>query len=455
MRILALTILFIAVAYRGQGQINMLRYNDNFSYVKQESVSKHGFDQLKHIPLKKGINVSLGGEIREQLQYYQNFNFGDVPSQPGNLNVWQLWHRAMIHTNIEIGNKTRFFAQAGSTYRFLNPNPAIPEIDENRLSLHQLFVDHRFSSRWMARIGRQEISYGAHRLITFREGPNTRLAFDAAVIKYQTEKKKLDIFAISPTISRAGVFDDKALKDLIAGSYGTARILSRKLLIDYYFMFLKSNRRKYNYTGGNEQREIVGIRLHSENPRLNYETEYTYQFGRFNNLRINAFSFFTDISYVLLQHIKFSVGFAGNCLSGDKNANDGELNTYNPLFSKPQYGLTSALGASNLITVHPYFKLVPIKSSTIYVGSHFMWRQSNKDGIYSPDGTEVRPRPEKLFAAADKRIGTLLFLETTYQLNRNASMAFDASHFLAEDFIEHTGRGKDITYLSFKVGFKF
>lgn len=149
------------------------------------------------------------------------------------------------------------------------------------------------------------------------------------------------------------------------------------------------------------------------------------------------------------------LGIGGNYVSGDRDKNDNTLNTYNPLFSKPQYGLTAPIGASNIITFNPYLRLNPVKRSSIYAGAYFMKRQSNQDGSYSPDGTELRPRPEKLAIATGKQIGTLLSLETNYAISSHWALAFDASYFLAGHFIEQTGMGRDITYISLKAAYKF
>jgi len=216
----------------GQSQINIVRYNDKFSYLKNDTIPKKNFEKIKYIHLYKNVNISFGGEIREQFQYYNNQNFGDVPPSFKQACTVQLWHRAMAHTNIELGSKLRMFAQLGSTLRFLNPYPAVPEIDENQLSLHQAFIDYQFKKKWMARLGRQEISYGNHRLITFREGPNTRLTFNAAVIEYHSGKRKVDVFAMSQVISKTGVLDDQSFKDIIIGAYASERIVPHKLLLN-------------------------------------------------------------------------------------------------------------------------------------------------------------------------------------------------------------------------------
>ncbi len=450
--IIAVTLLLST--FFAKSQINIVRYNDNFSNLTNDTSHKRGFEKLKHIHLSENSNISFGGELREQFQYYHNQNFGDVPVVFTKVSTGQLWQRVMVHTNFELGSKLRVFAQLGSTFRFLNPNPAVPEIDGNHLSLQQAFIDYHLQKKWMVRLGRQEISYANHRLLTFREGPNTRLAFDAAVIKYHSGKRKVDVFAVSPVISKTGILDDQSFEDLIIGAYATEQIVPRKLSIDYYVLNLNTKRRKYNYVAGKENRQSYGFRIFSENSKFNYELEATYQSGKFNQSTISAFGISADINYKVIPANKFIVGIGGNYMSGDKSKNDNRLNTYNLLFSKPQYGLTAPIGATNLVNINTYIKINPTKKSNIYLSSYFMWRQSNQDGTYSPLAVEIRPAPALMFTTK-KRIGTLLSMESNYAIARNLSFAIDASYFFAGGYVKATGKGKDITYLSFKGTYKF
>ena len=307
----------------------------------------------------------------------------------------------------------------------------------------------------MLRLGRQEISYANHRLLTFREGPNTRLAFDAGVVKYNAEKRNMDVFILSPVISKPGVFDDQSAKDVIAGFYATEKIIPKKLLLDYYFLNLNTNRRKYNFVAGKENRQSYGFRIFSGNPKLNYEFEATCQSGKFNQQSISAFGISADINYKLVSANNLIAGIGSNFMSGDKNKDDNQLNTYNLLFSKPQYGLTAPIGATNLVNINPYIKFNPTKKSNIYASSYFMWRQSNQDGTYSPSAVEVRPGQEMFFSTKKKELGTLLALESVYAINQSFSFALDASYFFAGGYVKATGNGKDITYLAFKGTYKF
>ena len=84
-----------------------------------------------------------------------------------------------------------------------------------------------------------------------------------------------------------------------------------------------------------------------------------------------------------------------------------------------------------------------------------MWRQSNQDGTYSPTAVEMRPSREALFASDKKSIGTLQALESSYAINTHLSLAVDASYFFTGQYVKATGKGKDITYLSFKATYKF
>ncbi len=444
---------FVVTSQSLGAQINILRYNDNFSALKNDTL-KRGLDKLKYIKLGKNASISFGGELREQYQYFENQNFGDVPPSIQEVSVGQIWHRTMGHANLEIGSKFRLFSQFNSTLRFLNPNPITPEIDENQLSLHQFFVDYSLTKAWLIRIGKQELGYGNNRLLTFREGPNTRLAFNAAMLKYYSAKRKIDLLAITPSVSKQYVFDDTSFDDYVLGIYGTENFVHRKLLFDYYFLNFSSKNRKYNFVSGNENRQSFGFRVFSQNPKLNYELEGTYQTGTFNELDIAAYGISADFNYILHSKSHLTIGVGANYISGDKSPIDNQLNTYNLIFSKPQYGLAAPIGSSNIENLNPYIKMRPTKKLSILGGVYFMRRQSIQDGTYSPGMAQVRPTPAKLFVSSKSNIGTQYALETNFNWTKNISFSIDAAYFASGNYVKETGKGLNISYVSFKSTLK-
>src|SRR5205823_5863899 len=75
-------------------------------------------------------------------------------------------------------------------------------IDRNQFDMHQGFLDWKWnlgesdSVTW--RLGRQEFEYGTGRLIDVREGPNLRLAFDAARMLTKVGDWSLDAWWAKP-----------------------------------------------------------------------------------------------------------------------------------------------------------------------------------------------------------------------------------------------------------------
>ena len=450
---LAIAWVIIASSGSAQNNINLVRYNDDFSAFKNDSLKK-GFGRLKYISLGNRNYISFGGELREQFQLFKNINFGDVPPAYPAINPKQLNHRLMGHANIELGTRFRFFIQLSNTLRFFNPNPAVPEIEENQLSLHQAFADLKLK-RWNIRLGRQELFYGNHRLITVREGPNTRQAFDGMIVKRTIKNGSIDIFALTKVISGKSVFDDESFKEGLIGIYGTQYFLSRKLGLDYYVVNFQSMLRKYNYNSGFENRQTYGLRLFSNRKRINFEVEGAYQSGKFDNLKINAFNLVADVNLMVYPSQKGIVGLAVNAASGDKNSTDHTLNTYNLLFAKPAYGLAIPVGSTNILSLYPYVKINPVQKLNFMAQVFFLARYSNQDGTYSPGMIQNRPRPNLSFNTTKKFLGIFYILETNFQQSKNLSLSFDASYFKAGNYPKETGKGNNITYLSFKSTFRF
>ena len=436
-----------------QNKISPLRFDDDFTVLKNNSLKK-GLDQLKYIPFGNNSYISFGGELREQFQVYNNVNFGDIPPSYTNISPNQLWHRLMVHSNIELGNHFRFFIQLNNTLRLLNDNPVVPEIDENQLSLHQAFAEIKLN-HWKFRLGRQELLYGNNRLITVREGTNTRQTFDGIVIKRSLKSGGIDFFAASKIISKQYIFDDQSFKEGLIGIYGTQFYYNRKIGLDYYVVNFQSRLRQYNYQTGFENRQTYGTRLFSNFNKINFEVEGAYQSGKFDNLTISAYSVFTDVNILVFPEKKGIIGFSVNTTSGDKNNKDNQLNTYNILYAKPAYGLVAPIGASNMISLCPYVKINPIHKLNILAQVFFMRRNSNQDGTYSPGMVENRPRPNLLFSSGKNFLGELYDVETIYQQTQNLSLSFDVSYFRAGSYPIASGSGKNITYISFKSTFKF
>src|SRR5213083_1509460 len=157
-----------------------LRYNEDWSFLHDSSRRTDCLDPVKFIPLDgTNIYVSFGGEARLKYERYDEPVFNQKPAD----NDGFLLQRYLLHADVQLGSHFRAFGQLQSSLEDFRSGGSRPT-DRDDLDAHQAFFDARTSWRdgneVTLRAGRQEMAYGSQRLISVRDSPNNRLAFDAA-----------------------------------------------------------------------------------------------------------------------------------------------------------------------------------------------------------------------------------------------------------------------------------
>jgi hypothetical protein len=119
-----------------------------------------------------------------------------------------------------------------------------------------------------------------------------------------------------------------------------------------------------------------------------------YQTAKFNEETINAFNLTAEAYYVFDKvFLKPILGFGGSFITGDDDKNDNQLNSYDPMYPKPVYGLASPYGPSNITNLRFITGIQPTKQFFINMNVYFLARQSNQDGSYTPSMDQIRPFP--------------------------------------------------------------
>ena len=163
-----------------------LRYDEDYGYLRDPVAHSDPFDAIKFVPLgaEGDRYLSLGGEIRQRYEYFHNPVWGQEENDPNG--YWL--QRYMLHTDLHLGNRVRFFGQIKSGIE-LGREGGPRGADEDKLDLHQAFVDVRgwsdVNGGLTLRVGRQEIGLGSSRLVSFREGPNVRQGFDGVRLAWR------------------------------------------------------------------------------------------------------------------------------------------------------------------------------------------------------------------------------------------------------------------------------
>ena len=370
------------------------RFDENYQTLASDTISGNWYKTIKYTPLSDSGNtyVSFGGDIRYQYFYVHNQNWGDGPQDTDGY-VLTRW---LFHSDIHFGKHFRTFLQVQSATAD-GKDPASP-VDSNPLDFHQGFADYSTTlgnnGNITFRLGRQELSYGSQRLVSLRDGPNNRQAFDAAKLMIQKNSLKADFFYSNYVIAQKDIFDDAfSQKKKFWGTYLTVTNLPVIKNLDVYYLGYRRNEAEFNDAQGREMRHSTGARSWGKNKGWRYDVEALYQFGTVDTKDISAWSASLNGGYEFSNIVlKPEIGLKAELISGDRKEGDNSIQTLNPLFPRGAYfGLASVIGPSNLIDIHPSISFELSKSIEWVIDYDMFWRYSTKDGIYAPNVAMIYP----------------------------------------------------------------
>lgn len=435
--------------------IEKLRYQEDYSDLRSAPRPQSWPAKWKYIPLSPEGDryLTIGGEIRQRYEYTGNPQFGADPQD-----VHGVWlQRYSILSDWQLGKGLRLFAQLTSaleTGRAGGPSP----VDEDRLAWQNAFADlplYRQPERGLTlRAGRQEIVLGSGRLVDVREGPDVRRTFDGARALGQVPGWQVSALAVRPRRDRPGVFDDGTNSELgLWGLYATGDQLLPLGNIDLYYLGYENDDAVYVQGSGRELRHSLGARIWGADDNWHWNWEALYQFGHFASGDIRAWTLATETAYRWTQscwqpQLRLSINIA----SGDKNPDDANLQTFNPLFPRGNYFSEAAvLGPRNFYNFHTFVDLQPTEALALTADLNFFWRLQAEDGLYSPSGQIVR-YPD---GSNEHFVGAALSLTGEYSICRG--LVFTAIHtfFNPGNFIRDTGPSENLGFTELTLQYRF
>jgi Alginate export len=433
-----------------------LRYDENYAYLQDPARRSDFLNAIKFIPFNTNENyyLTLGGEIRERYEYFHNSLWGRGPQDDSGY----LLQRYMVHADAHFGDYFRVFTQFKSGLengREGGPRPT----DRDDFDLNQTFFDVRVPlaepDSLTFRAGRQELAYGSSRLISAREAPNVRLTFDGAKAILNLGGWRVDAFAVKPVRTKTGVFDDDP--DPNQKFWGLYSVTPISWLpggnVDLYYLGLDRSEAHFDQGTAHEHRHSVGTRIWGRKGGLDYNLEFVYQFGSFGSGDIQAWTAASDFGFTFERTpLKPRLGLKANITSGDDNANQADLQTFNPLFPRGAYfGEPALIGPANHIDVHPQLDLNLSRNVTLTGDWDCFWRESKQDGIYGPAVNLIQSGQTSNARYVGNQVEAML----EWRLGRHTTLSADYAHFFTGDFLKQTTPGRDVDYVSTWVTFRF
>jgi hypothetical protein len=432
-----------------------LRWDENWSYLRDHSNRKDYVDPIKYIPLgASGWYTSIGGESRTRYEFFRNASFGLAPKTPNGFII----QRFLLHADTHFGPHARVFLQLQSGLeggRAGGPRAT----DRDALELHQAFVDFNTSEDAKKaitfRVGRQELEFGSGRYFSASEVFNVRRSFDAARVFWQSGRWTWNALAARPVEINPGVFDDSPdhrQAVWATGVYGPNPLI-RKSNISFYYIGYDHKLAVFDKGAGRETRHTFGSRISGTAASWDYNYEIIFQTGTFGTGNIIALGVATETGYSLPKW-RFSPRFSlrSDTASGDRDRKSRTLGTFNPLFPTTAYsGRIGLIGASNIVDVTPTARFRLNRRIYFLPETSFFWRESIADGIYSV--LDTLQRTGKLSTA--RYVGAQASAPIQISIDRHFTYTALISRFFAGAYLKQTPPGRSVTYFTTFLTYRF
>jgi hypothetical protein len=424
----------------------LVRSDEDYGYLAKVP-EKTGLDALRYIPVGDQGYLTLGGEARLRVDSVDAPRFGLGGEQADTFALTRFLLSADLHLNPAV----RVYGELG-VHRDIGKKDPPSATDRDGLDAQVLFVDLKPAEGWRVRFGRQELSFNStQRFIAVREAPNIRQSFDGLRVTREAGPLKLDAFYLEPVLIQPGAFNDTRNRtQRFYGLYGQTR-LSPRASLDLYVLELDRDGVKFGAVTGDERRTSLGARLAGTRGAFDYEVEGMVQGGRFAGRTIRAWGGSAGGGYTLAARWKPRLGLRFDAGSGDRDPNDGRLETFNPLFPKGAYfNETSLTSWSNLVALRPSLGLAPRKDLALEASWLIRRRQTGADAIYLQPYAALAP----VGTNHAKAVGDAVQLDATWQATRNLKLQGQLVHQSAGEAVRRLGgHAVDLAVLFVQVRF--
>jgi hypothetical protein len=431
----------------------ILRFTEDYSWLRDASKRGDWFDPIKYIPLRPGEPswyLTLGGEVRERFEGVHDPNFG-IGSRDNS--YWL--QRLTLLGDLHLGPCVRIFVEGISGEVDGQSQPA-PAVQKDPINLQFAFADVvpylTDDERWTLRAGRFGMSLGAGRLVATRASPNIPFKFDGFESIYDRPGWHATAFITRPVIEQTDRFDNEDYSTGFWGLYLTHWFdEARKTGVDAYYLGIAREHGKYASGTGDEHRHSFGARWFGGRNQWDWNSEAVVQAGDFANHSIFAWTVSFDSGYTWDATWQPRLGLKFDVASGSHGLTNGTQGTFDALYFKSGYfNDASLIRPANIIDVHPNLRANLTRSVSIDGGADVFWRYSRNDAVYAPPGYIAVPS----LRTGSAYVGTAMDANLEWRVNRHLSLLASYVHFFTGDYI-HAAGGRDVNYVSTTMSFLF
>lgn len=393
-----------------------------------------------------------------------NFDFNDSLNSLTD-DSWFL-QRARLGMKIKPVDWFTFYVQGQSSFEFDSDRPNIPgqlgAEGDDPIDIRQAWMQFGSKAANLT-VGRQIFLYGDERILGPLDWTNLGRTFDAARFHYEKTDWWIDVFAASVVtfdpdgLNASDLFDNQGVgrDQILSGAYFSSTALIPWQVTDIYGLELHESS-----VAGNTDFATLGTRMKADPKKLggwDYDTEMAVEFGEVKDKDLSAFAGHWGIGYNWLNcPWKPRFGLEYNFATGDGNAADGDVGTFQNLFPTNHkfYGYMDVWAWQNIHNPAVSFSVQPTAKLKAQVDYHLFWLADTSDAWYRANGTTaVRP----ITPGADSFAGSELDVTLSCKVSKNLALQAGYSHFFAGSYLGDAGSKRsddaDFAYLQMQIDF--
>ncbi len=425
--------------------------------------SKDPFDKFKNIRLTDELTLSFGGSMRARYEVQDNFDFDDSSAGQGTFGLL----RTRLSMDINYAKAVRLFAE-GQDSRIhgfdSHVRPQAVTFFEDQFDIHQLFVDAKLlgaEGPLTLRVGRQELLYGAQRLIGPFGWNNVSRTYDGAKLIFKKDKVQIDAFYVRPISPPKGIhrkrLNEPDWSNRLYGVYSAIAVMPKHTLEPYFIVHDERDRVIVDSTGSREnfRTYTAGARFVGEWGGFDYGVEGAGQWGSWGHDSHRAWAAHGRAGYTFAR-VPWSprLGAEYNFATGDSSPTDGRHGTFYNLFptNHLHYGYMDFMNWSNMRNLRFNLKIKPLKRLTMVIDQHFFWLDQAEDAWRNAGGVPIRRDPT---GNSGNYIGREIDVTVKYVVNKHLKLMVGAAKFFTSTFVSRTGPGDNAEWAFTQAVFTF
>ena len=391
----------------GRDNIYLLRFDEDYSYLKDPAAADSPRDAYKFIALDSARDswITLFGT--EKLYFdHNNMNLVSWPAASGN----EFEARTTFGADTHLGSHFRFYLE-GINGAYLGPasEPGLTTVDFGLYNAFAEIMDREAGIQYGVRLGRQEMWLGNGLIICNRDLANTPASWNGVRGYADWGSGRIDMFDLVPTNYAQQPLQGQLNTGMhlygVYGSFGLSPIRIGSWLLgsslDPFFLRYTADANSYEdiamrvpgqgplprFAPGADVRDSFGLRYYGGFGPLDFDYTGVLQTGSTAGSSVLAWMFTTQTDYVWRDLPgKPQIGFRFDGASGGASGlpGDGHVATYQPLYNRaPYYSDGLATSQTNTVDFAPRGSISFDHNTRLDMAWVFYYRQNQGDAIYN------------------------------------------------------------------------